>query len=319
MEEKGKGTLVNPRITVIACMASVVVASLALASSASAAFAPKLAVTIDPPTQRSKVAITTTVTQAADETANKTVVVNFPDDWGTAANELTACTDADAQASKCPATSKMGSAIARNPLLGELSGNVNIGTTQPDGKIKIWVYLNNAVLHQIIPGVVGISEKGTFVSKFDNLPDVLTTFFQLKLDGPPRSLAETGFGCGDRFFSAEFTSQKNEKATSQAKVTIGGCPDRPPVVSSFNFGKLTTANGGKASFALDQAATVAITVTKKGSDKVLQAFNLTGKEGTNKFKGLGKGLPKGKYYLRIKATDSGGQVRNKKFTFRVSR
>jgi hypothetical protein len=90
------------------------------------------------------------------------------------------------------------------------------------------------------------------------------------------------------------------------------------VISSFNFGKATKANGGKASFALDQAATVVITVTKKGSDKALQTINLTGKEGTNKLKGLGKGLAKGKYYVRIKATDSGGQVRNKKFTFRVS-
>ena len=308
----------NSRSKTILGMAAVVAALLALTGSASAAFGPQLAVSIDPPTQRSKVAITTTVTQKIDETANKTVVVNFPDDWGTAANELTACSDAAAQASTCPATSKMGSALARNPLLGELSGTVHIGSSQPDGKIKIWVYLNNLVLHQIIPGVVGISEQGTFVSKFDNLPDVLTTFFQLKLDGAPRSLAETGFGCGDRFFTGEFTSQKGEKSSARAAVTIIGCPDRPPVIGGFTVSKTTTPKGGKVAFSLDQAATVVITIVKRGTTKTLQTVKVTGKEGTNKVKGFGKGLAKGKYFANVSATDAGGQVRNKKFKFSVT-
>jgi hypothetical protein len=313
---EGKGTLVNSRITAVVSTATVLVAGLALAGSASATYAPKLAVSIDPATPRSAVAITTTVTQAADETASKTVSVKFPDDWGTVKNQLTACTDADAQTAKCPDSSRMGSAEARNPLLGTLSGPVNLGQVK-GGTFKIWVYLNNAVLHQIVQGVVEINAQGQFQSTFDGLPDVLTTFFQLKLDGPPRSLAQTGFGCGDRLFGADFTSQKGEKASATAAVTISGCPDRPPIVSGITLSKVLPAKGAKLAFGMDVPAEVVVTVVKKGVAKPLQSVNLAGRQGTNKLKGIGKGLKKGKYRLIIKATDSGGQVRTKKLSFRV--
>jgi hypothetical protein len=309
---------VHPRFKSVGIIAVVLAASFASASSASADYAPKLAVTINPATPRSAVAITTTVTQGAGESASKSVAVNFPADWGTVKNELIACSDADAQATKCPEKSRMGQAEARNPLLGTLSGPVHIGAVK-GGSFKIWVYLNNAVLHQIIQGEVGLNASGQFVSKFDGLPDVLTTFFQLKLDGPPRALALTGFGCGERAFTADFTSQKGEKASSRAALTISGCPDRPPVLSGISLSAVKSAKGGKLAFSMDMPASVVVTVVKKGETKALQTFTLTGKEGTNKVKALGKGLPKGKYVAVIKATDAGGQVRTKNLSFRVAR
>jgi hypothetical protein len=319
MEEKGKGTLVNRRTNVIVCTGVIVAAFLALAGSASAAYAPKIEVELNPAKQRSDVAITTTITQKSDETANKTVLLNFPKDWSIANSKLTGCTDAQSDASACPETSRMGTAEARVPIVGSLSGNVYLGATLPGGKLKIWVFIANAIIKQRIMGTVGLGEGGRLFSMFDNLPDTLTTFFQLKLDGPPRSLAQTSFGCDDAVFDAQFTSQKGEKATGKDTVPITGCPDRPPVVSSIDVGPSPAppAKGGTMTYELDQAAAVVVTVVKQGTTKVLQTFKASGKEGSNKIRGLGKGLKKSKYQAIVKATDTGGQVRTKKFSFRV--
>ena len=55
---------------------------LALSGSASAAYAPKLQISLDPATAGAPPAITSVVTQASGETASKTVTVSFPVGFG---------------------------------------------------------------------------------------------------------------------------------------------------------------------------------------------------------------------------------------------
>ena len=77
--------------------------------------------------------------------------------------------------------------------------------------------------------------------------------------------------------------------------------------------------GGTLSFGVDQATQVVVTVVKKGTAKALQTFKLSAREGMNKVRAVGKGLAPGKYQAVIVATDNGGQVRTKRYDFRVKK
>ena len=321
MEEKGKGTLVNPRITAIVGLATAIAASLALAGSASAAFAPQFQVSLDPPTVNKPTSVTTIVTQKSDETPGKKVEVGFPKGFATAVSpQLKTCSDAQAAASSCPADSRVGTAEARI-VLGTLSGNVYVGPFV-NGLLPIHVFLKGGVLpEQHIVGTVGIVD-GRFLSVFDNLPkDFTVTFFKLVFEGPPRALTQNPTDCGDYSFDTTFTSHNNEVVKRSAPVKIIGCPDRPPQVSSLDLSPFPVKpkKGGTLTFGVDQAAQVVVTVVKKGTNKALQTFKVSAKEGLSRVRGVAKGLAPGKYQAVIVATDNGGQVRTKRYDFRVKK
>src|SRR3954471_13783107 len=65
---------------------------LVLPAAAQAAYAPKLAVKIDPATPNQPVSIVSTITQASGETPNKTVKVSFPAGYTTNLSTATICT-----------------------------------------------------------------------------------------------------------------------------------------------------------------------------------------------------------------------------------
>ena len=118
-----------------------------------------------------------------------------------------------------------------------------------------------------------------------------------------------------------FTS-KSAAPLATDSITIGGCPDRPPVISGFDLSSspVKPAKGATMSFDLDEAADVTVTIVKKGTSKALQTFKVKGRaDKTNRVKGFGKGLAAGRYQAVVKATDPGGKARTKKFDFRVKK
>jgi len=72
---------------------------------------------------------------------------------------------------------------------------------------------------------------GRISTVFDNLPNTSTTLFELDLQGGDKALSVTPETCGPAAFEAQFTSQNNEQATSQAQVAISGCPTKPLVTA----------------------------------------------------------------------------------------
>jgi hypothetical protein len=191
-----------------------------------------------------------------------------------------------------------------------------------NGLLPIHVFLKGGVLpEQHITGTVGIVN-GRFLSVFDNLPkDFTVTFFKLVFEGPPRALTQNPTDCGDYKFDATFTSHSGVVTKQSAPVKIVGCPDRPPQVGGIDMSPFPAKakKGATLTFGIDQAAAVVVTVVKRGASKVLQTFKLSAKKGDNRIRGLGKGLKPAKYQALIQATDSGGQVRKKRYDFKVAK
>jgi hypothetical protein len=198
-------------------------AALAVPGSAGAAYAPHLSASVDPTTPGRPAALTTIVTQAANENPSRTVKVQLPQGFG--ANLFSTVKPCGAQR-PCPATSLLGTATAATAVV-TLSGTVNLAGVA-NGGFQLLVFLSGKALgllpiNQTLTGTVAPTPAG-FLTTFDNLPNVLTTSLKLHLDGPPHTLLTTPADCGPYTITGDFTSQQGEHATSSATVTIAGCP-----------------------------------------------------------------------------------------------
>ncbi len=288
-------------------------------ASASAAYAPQLSVHLDQASPGARSRIVTNVTQAAGETANRTVVVSIPKGFSvpvSTINSLPACTSEQAADRACPDSTRVGSAEAVAPVLGlpvKLSGSVNWGGPSGNGQFAILVFLDNdgAGQHITQKGILSINAGGGFDTTFDNLPSTATTSFSLFFDGGDRALVVNPVSCGDFPFQANFTSQSGERAQSTAPVSISGCP---PQAVSLDRVRLTTT---QASFRLGAAATVRVLVKGPGS-KVQLDRRLALQGGTNRVR-LKHRLRKGSYRLSVTAMVDGAKPRTRKATLRVRR
>lgn len=296
-------------------LAAGVALCLVLPASASAAYAPKLSVSLDPATPSTPAAITTTVSQAAGESASKTVMVSFPSGFTVPLTppDLAVCSPEQEQARACPDGSRMGDASAAASVLGlpvALAGTVHFGGLAGD-KFKLIVFLDNASLNQhvTVEGLVGVraSDAG-FDAVFDNLPNQLTTRFTLHLLGQTKALALTPATCGDYAFTGRFTSHAGEQATSPATVTIAGCVPPKLVVSPLDLepSPASTRRGTTLTFNLTEAASVTVTV-KHGGRQALRR-TMTGRKGTNHLRRLGRGMKPGRYVVRVSAVTTDGRT-----------
>ena len=291
-----------------------VVFVIALTGSAHAAYAPKFTAKIDPATPGATAAITTTVTQAAGETPNKTVTVMFP--IGFAANpaaNLVICTDAQEATKQCPPETQIGTASATASVLGvpiDLPGTVHYGAPDAQG-IKLIVFLRNQLAgDQTVEGHVQFRPDGGINVVFGPLPNTLTTSFTLALDGGDKALSVTP-DCGDYQLAASFVSQNGETATSVAPFTIGGCPPKRLQVLNVDVSRT-----GNATFNLTAAATGTVTI-KHGAKKVT-AKAFTGRPGVNRVK-TGARLKPGSYRVKVQAKTADGQSVSASKTVRIGK
>ena len=306
-------------------LAAVAALALAVPASASAAYAPKLDVKIDPTTPNTQPAVTSVITQAAGETASKTVKVSFPAGFALPQEStITPCTDQQEQARACPDSSKIGAAHATAPVLAlpvQLDGTVNYG--EPVGsKIKLIVFLDNAMLNQhlTIEGFVTIRDiDGGFDTTFDGLPNQETTSFTLALDGGTKSLLINPAKCGDYVFKGAFTSQSGEQATSDSTVTISGCKPAPLFMSPVDLTPTHArrSRGTTLEFNLSEPAGVVITVKRAG--RRVATKQLAGVMGTNTVKHFGRRYKPGKYSVKAVATTSDGRIAAHRATLTIKR
>lgn len=301
-----------PRSSHLAASGAALLA-LALPSAAGAAYAPKLSIKIDPATPSAAPALTSTVTQAAGETPNKTVKVSFPVGFTGAFGgvDVGVCSAQQEQARSCPADTQIGAAHATASVLAipvQLDGTVHYGGVV-DSRIKLIVFLDNGMLnqHQTVEGFISIRPDGGFDTVFDNLPNTLTTSFTLALDGAPRSLIVNPAKCGDYTFAGSFTGQNGEQATSSSTVAIAGCRPAKLVMSPLDLSSTRprTGSGTTLTFQLSDAATVIVTV-KHGGKQVVRK-TVSGRAGVNHVRRLGRTLKPGRYVVRAAATTADGR------------
>ena len=126
------------------------------ATSALAAYAPKLQIKLDPATPGAPAAITSTITQASGETANKTVVVKFPAGFGiNSKTKVNPCTPAQEQSDSCPDASQVGNATAVTSL-GSLTGPVYFELDQSTFKLVVYLKGFGGLISQKIVGTVAL-------------------------------------------------------------------------------------------------------------------------------------------------------------------
>src|SRR4051794_2654471 len=157
-------------------------APLAVASPASAAYAPQFAFKLDPPTANTPSTISSTVTQAAGETPTKTATITLPPGFTpNPGNTLSTCTAAQEATLACPAESQMGSLAASvlglTPPAPVFSGGVSAPAS------RLIAVLAPAGLQQRLIGVSQLQSNGPITPVFDTLPPILATAFTLVLDG----------------------------------------------------------------------------------------------------------------------------------------
>ena len=200
-----------------------VLATLAAAAPASAAYAPQVSVQLDPPAPATAAAMTLTVTQAGDESATRTSRVGFPRDFlfnpGFAA---TGCASADEQRGTCPDSSRIGSARA-DTAFGPFQGPIFYSD---DFRLLVVLRGVGGTVEQKLVGIFIVRPDGGYDGVFDNLPDVLSTRTELRIEGGARGISLTPRACGAYTLPGRFTSHKGEQASSDARVEISGCPAR---------------------------------------------------------------------------------------------
>ena len=283
-----------PRLPFLAV--AVFLAAALTPQSAQAAFAPKLAIRVDPATPDTPTALTSTITQAGGETPIRRVRLALPSQFGPAfGSTLKSCSDAERAARACPEESRMGTARAQT-MLGTFEGTVHYGPVGDQGP-RIFVFLSNgvALLDQSLEGVIRVTAKG-FETVFDGLPDVETSSFELALEGAPKTLLSTPRDCGTYVFAADFTSQDDESATAESPVEIAPCRNFRPRIGGIGV------KGRSLRFRLSEPAQVAVAIRRGG--RTLSRKSVAGIAGRNTVRI--RRPSRGRYRVVLRATDPGG-------------
>lgn len=280
-----------------------------------AAYAPQLAVTVDPARPATAAQIVTTVRQGFGELPSRRVAVTIPSGFTVplAAGALPMCTSAQEAAEACPPESRVGNGEATVSGLITLRGGVFFGQPTSDGRFKIIVQLDNPTFAQHVTqeGFISLTPAG-IVTVFDNLPSFNITRFILRFDGGDRALVTTPKTCGDFPFTAAFTASDGRTASATAPVSITGCSGAAVSLTrvSVTPAKVRAGRRPLLRFRLSGAAPVRVLV--KGRRTVVDR-RLAGRAGTNSLH-LPRTLRTGRYRVAVFA---GGAVR--KTSFRVVR
>lgn len=187
------------------------------------------------------VAITTDITQGATDAASKSTVLSVP--LGTFAPNAAilgvACSAADA--STCPASSKVGTVTATSPLLPiGLSGNVYVTISGGAPGLAIVLLTPFKV---ILSGTIGLSNPVN--TTFASIPDIPLTDLKVSLSGGSNAAFTTSCSPQSSAITATFGGQNGVNRVVAAPVTVQNCPAvvippaaGPPTLGSFSLAGL---------------------------------------------------------------------------------
>jgi hypothetical protein len=279
-------------------------------AGAQAAYAPRMTVTIDPPTAASGAALALDVTQEAGEEATRSLRLSLPGfAIGPGVLSWPSC-DADAEAAKaCPAASRIGSA-ATTTSFGDFSGDAFYGGLTGENP-RILIFLRNALVPVVLDeDIVGRLEHiaGGQELVLEDLPGATATRFSLHLDARGRALVTVPGRCGNYDLVGRFTSQAGGHQETGSRVSIGGCPGSPPSITRAALTPRRVRQGKATALAfwLSEPASVRVTMRRSGTRRVRTLRRLTGKAGRNRLTRLGRGLAPGSYFFTVRAANANG-------------
>jgi hypothetical protein len=273
-------------------------------------FKPQLEATIS--TGRTP-ALRTVITGPPGNANTATAAVTLPAGIGVNLDALQrACSLAQQAAGPCPQTARVGTAIARSPLLPQLSGPVFLAAQAGQVLPGIRVDLSGVVSLSLL-GTVGGNPLRT---EFAGIPDVPLERFELAFDarGALRAVSDVCRGPVPRM-AADLTGQNGATAKLSVPLTVTGCV-KPAATVRLRGRKLTlrvdAVRGGPA-----------LRMLRVTLPRGLKAHPRRGRlrsTGTAKLTGRGVLTIRTASTRRITATLSRGVVtrRKGKLTFRLS-
>jgi hypothetical protein len=272
-------------------------------------------------------AVSTTVTQGADEAASASTSLLLP--WPTLAPNFNSL---GLQNSGTP----VGSATTATPLLPTpLTGKV-LFTGTPVAPTLTLKFPPPAVLT-----LVGSVNLGAHSVTFSNIPDVPVTKLTVTLFGGSNSLLSAGCGTPKGILGGSFKGQNGTSAKASVPLTLGNCgsaTQKRLTLSQLSFApkRFSAKAGTTLKFTLSRAASVTIVISRtlhghrvnhkcsigakhgpKCTVTTRAVAHVHGAAGANIVKLQVGSLPKGSYKVQISAKSSGG-LRSNKVTTRIT-
>ena len=165
----------------------------------------------------------------AGQSSTAVAVVTLPKAFATNTTRLAkACQPAAFAAGACPASSRIGSAVATTPLLGvPLTSPVTLALTPGSALPGLSLNLSGPVSLPLV-GAIGLSN-GLIQNTFGGIPDVPLERFELTFDpNAPLQLARDVCHGARQSVRGQFTGHNGAVAKVTAPLKVAGCP---PVVS----------------------------------------------------------------------------------------
>jgi len=164
--------------------------------------------------------LTLGITQAAGESANKTIVLTFPS--GLTPNDTPLIPCLTGSGSGCT----IGTATATSPLVPiTLNGTVTLGGSVSSPTFAI---VFPAPFNTTINGTVNLDTNSV---TFPNVPDIPLTSLTLDVTGPSGGRAFTT-DCKAANVTGNFTAQGGQTHAASAPITYTGCQKKPTVTGS---------------------------------------------------------------------------------------
>jgi hypothetical protein len=168
-----------------------------------------------------QVPISTSIDQDVGEAGLRTAQVLTPADFGANIPTIsTSCSQANFLAGACPPNFVVGSAIATSPLLSKpLTGPVLVVDSGFIPNIGLDL---NGQLHFLLQGSLGLDN----AVKFDGLPDIPISHFQLSFNGPPQGLLTANRDMcvpPSPVFHENFTGYNGVTSSVSSPSTVVGC------------------------------------------------------------------------------------------------
>ena len=287
--------------------------SLLVAAPASAAFAPDLDLSLDPPTASSQPALTATYKQPAVETPVERFTLNLGAGFElTGAPAAQACSAEAFRALSCPASSGIGTVEAQIGPSARLFGFIHkLGAN----RFAAWVTGLGGSVRQEIAGSIAERSDGSIDLRLDRLPALPMTSLTFRFAGGGLALVRTPSRCGSYGIDGKFTSRKRELALDRTSISVTGCKGVPAVQvqnvrlnrTSFRVGGYRTIIAWWAARSVDHT-NVRIERRVRGHWRVLGVLVAAANAGENtvRWDGRlgGRALRPGEYGVRIQPAGS---------------
>ena len=233
------------------------------------AFTPTIsAITGGRPTRKRGASLFVTVAQPAGQVNIRQVSVQLPKGYsarGTTVSQACLRTTFDADPSKCPAASRVGTANAATPTLPfQLPGTAYL-VARNAALPTLEVLLSKDLVNLHLSSLIAFDKR--YISTFQNLPDVPVTTFQLdQPQGPSSSLAWQGSDICSRPLSmpTTFVGWDGRKLSRTARLTAVNCPVKIRAVRGLR--------GGRARVTLRIPSAGKLTLSGKGLRTTVRTF-----------------------------------------------